>query len=133
MLVDALSDLFDRIESNWARALPHSLQRGCCWSDYADTLTKRGYLPDTRIGLGVISSCRDDLPSIESLPAFMERTVRHFGYRGGALSLYDFRDERSGRATLLFFDRTRFREPADAVSAYLKDTTILPWPQSTAA
>jgi hypothetical protein len=120
--LDVLSEVFDRIETEWQRRLPRATYPTNCWQDYCAYVEHHGYVADTRIGLGVLRNC----PQFDGaeIAQMLDRTLRHFGYRGGPLKVHDFRDDRTGRATLLFFDETRFHQWGDAVRAYLHDSTL---------
>jgi hypothetical protein len=131
--LDAISEVFDRIETEWQRRLPRAIYPTSCWQDYRAYVEHHGYIADTRIGLGVLKNCRGAQFDADGLAQMFERTLRHFGYDGGSLRVHDFRDDRTGRATLLFFDEARFHHCGDAVRAYLQDSTLRSTPREDAA
>ncbi|MGZ6186924.1 MAG: hypothetical protein ACXWNN_13660 [Candidatus Binataceae bacterium] len=124
MSFDAISDVFDRIESEWQRRLPRALYPTTCWQDYRAYVEHHGYIADTRIGLGVLRETGGAQFNGAEIAQMLDQTLRHFGYNGGHLRVHDFRDERTSRATLLFFDEDRFPQWGEAVRAYLQDSTL---------
>jgi hypothetical protein len=122
--LDGISELFDRIETEWQRRLPRSLYPMSCWQDYRAQVEQHGYVADTRIGLGVLERWRRDGFDSAVIAAAFDRTLRHFGYAGGTLRVQDFRDQRTGRATFLFFDEGQFAQAGDALEAYMRHSTL---------
>jgi len=122
--LDGISEIFDRIETEWQRRLPRAIYPTTCWQDYCAYVEHHGYIADTRIGLGVLREASGPQFDGAEVAHMLDRTLRHFGYAGGHLRVHDFRDERTGRATLLFFDEARFHQWAEAVRAYLQDSTL---------
>jgi GNAT superfamily N-acetyltransferase len=122
--LDGISELFDRIESEWQRRLPRALYPTSCWQDYRTQIEEHGYVADTRIGLGVLKDARGRGFESAAVAAALERTLRHFGYSGGTMRVQEFRDERTGRTTLLFFDEAQFARAGDAQDAYMRHSTL---------
>ena len=124
MSLDGVSEVFDRIETEWQRRLPRAIYPTTCWQDYCAYLEHHGYVADTRIGLGVVREASGKQFDGAEIAQMLDRTLRHFGYAGGCLRVYDFSDDRTGRATLLFFDEERFHQWGEVVRAYLQDSTL---------
>ena len=106
---DDTASVLHAIEAAWTRHHGAGITLGL-YQHLAQVLNAHGLVIDAMDGLEILEHCRErNLPIIDILYALEDR-VRAAGYRGGRLSLADFKD---GVMVYVFFDSQRFKQFAE--------------------